>query len=297
MTSSDHNAGAGVANGAQAPPASAPAFPKVLRPNERDAIPLVVSSPHSGRLIPVEERSLYAGPVRPLELSGDLYVDELYAGVELLGATFISSPYSRFVIDLNRLPDDLSPNAVEGAEVQTHAGYYGDRGLIWAVSGGGKSLYKRPLTNAEFQRRLTRYYNPYHDLLFAELRRLRDWFGYAILLDAHSMPSRAPGPEGERRPDVVPGDLFGRSCGPWVSELTAAFWKDQGLSVVPNVPYRGGGIVRQHGRPERGIHAIQLELSRALYMDERTFSRHDGLQSLRASCLQFANTLGAARPT
>lgn len=269
-------------------------FPIIQRPDPARQGPVVVSSPHSGREIPEQERGLYARSPEELAHDGDLYVDELYDGAAELGATFITTPYSRFVIDLNRLPDDVSPRSVAGARMRRAPGYYGDRGIIWAHDTHGEPIYERPLPEEDFLRRRSLYYEPYHAALTSELERLRAEFGFAILLDAHSMPSRAarmhPDP-GKRRPDVVPGDLHGVGCGRWLSRLTTSFWRASGFAVQPNTPYKGGGIVRLHGRPTDGIHAIQLELNRALYMDERTLERHDGLSRLREHCLRFVDTL------
>ena len=133
------------------------------------------------------------------------------------------------------------------------------------------------------ERRLAAYYRPYHAALSAELARLRERFGYAILLDAHSMPSRATeklhsDSPGSRRADIVPGDLLGHACGGWLSDATDAFWRSEGYSVERNQPYRGGGITRRHGTPDRGVHAIQVELNRGLYMDEQSYARSDGLR-------------------
>lgn len=271
------------------------AFPIIERPLEADARPVVVSSPHSGCEFPVEERGLYREPISLLARDGDLFVDRLYKNVASLGATFVTTPYSRFVVDLNRLPDDVTPQAVDGATAPRGPGYYGDRGVIWTISPRGRAVYLRPLTQGEFLRRRASYYDPYHEALRTELERLRARFGYAILLDAHSMPSRSPR-AGAARPDIVPGDLLGAACGEWVRELTVNHFTELGYSVRPNSPYRGGGITRQHGRPDAGIHAVQLEVSRSLYMNERTFAPTRGLATLRRHCEAYVAALCAAEP-
>ena len=233
-------------------------FPIVRRPAPADQRPIVVSSPHSGRTIPQSERAVYALDVDELLHDGDLYVD------------------------------------------RKGPGYYGDRGAIWAVTTHGEPIYRKPLEQAEFLRRRRSYYDPYHALLTEELERLRERFGYAILLDAHSMPSRATrlhsDPAGRPRADVVPGDLLGASCGTWLSRTTGAFWREHGYEVAPNMPYRGGGIVRRHGRPGRRVHAIQLELNRALYMDEDSLERLPELSKLRDDCVAFVARLAETEP-
>lgn len=272
--------------------------PQIHRPSGVER-PIVVSSPHSGVAIPDEEREFYAIDIDKLRLDGDLFVDELYTGVEELGAVFLTTSYSRFVVDLNRLRDDLSPRSAHGAAEKRGPGYYGDRGVFWAITTTAESIYKAPLPRGVQRRRLERYYDPYHQALSAELTRLRDKFGYVILLDAHSMPSRARKAHtdtGAARADVVPGDLLGGACGEWLSEAACDFWRGLGRTVALNTPYRGGGIVRRHGRPDTGVHAIQLELNRALYMDERSLERAPGLPDLASQCRSFVDCLASLPP-
>lgn len=275
-------------------------FPIIERPVPGQERPLVVSIPHSGVDFPGDEQSLYAVDTRTLLADGDLYVDELYRGAHTLGATVIRTPWNRFVVDLNRLEDDVSPRGVVGARRRTGEGYYGDRGLIWALTTRGDAIYHRPLSAEAFERRRDRYYRPYHAAIAQTLAELREAFGYAILLDAHSMPSTARSlhrdPVGRRRADIVPGDLEGQSCSAAVRTSTVDFWRGRGYSVTPNRPYRGGGITRRHGHPERGIHAIQLELRRGLYMDEHTLERSDRMARLGHDCLDFVRTLAALDP-
>lgn len=277
---------------------SAP-FPIVRRPDEADQVPILVSSPHSGRAFPEDLLDTYAVDPESLANDGDLYVDELYAGVTEVGATFVTSPWSRFVVDLNRLRDDLSAAGVEGARARRGPGYYGERGLIWAVSATGDPIYHRPLPAEHVRARIAAYYDPYHAFLMDELRRLRDRFGYAILLDAHSMPSRAAGigGRGGRRADVVPGDLLGGACGAWLTRAVGRYWRRAGYTVTPNTPYRGGAIVRRHGRPASRIHAIQIELNRRLYMDEVTFERAPTLSAMAERCVAFVASVADVEPS
>jgi N-formylglutamate amidohydrolase len=249
--------------------------------------------------IPDDERAHYAIDIDKLRFDGDLYVDELYKGADELGAVFVTTEYSRFVVDLNRLRDDFSPRSAKGGERKHGPGYYGDRGLFWAVTTHAEDIYGPPLKPADVARRLERYYDPYHAVLKAELARLREAFGYAILLDAHSMPSRATkahSDPGKSRADIVPGDLLGAACAPWLTETVCAFWTEQERSVALNTPYRGGGIVRRHGRPDSGIHAIQVELNRALYMDETTLARGPGFNVLARECLASVECLASLTP-
>jgi N-formylglutamate deformylase len=280
-------------------PSDSPTFPQVVRPLPEAQVPVLVSVPHSGEQIPPDAGGQYAlDPLRLLR-DGDLYVDALYAGAVLEGATVVSTPWSRFVVDLNRRADDISPTSVQGGVRHQGEGYYGDRGLIWAVTSHGERIYRRPLTRQEYEFRLKQYYLPYHRLVQQELRAMRERFGFAVLLDAHSMPSRATrlhADPGSMRPDIIPGNLNGRSCDASLTARVASFWMGAGYQVTLNFPYSGGAITRLYGRPEDGIHAIQLELNRRLYMDEETLERADGFASLAEQCQGFVRALAAWSP-
>lgn len=266
-------------------------FPIQEIPSASSAVPIVLSVPHSGVQTPDAERGLYAQDPDALAQLGDLYVDELFAQARDMGVTVVRTPYSRFLVDLNRFADDLSPKSVNGATVRPISGYHGKRGVIWAVSPNGYRLYKRTLTQDEAKQRLLRYYHPYQEAVFTHLYTLRERFGHAILLDAHSMPSRSLNLRGRPRADIVPGDLNGRSCAPELSHFVSRWWEDAGYIVHPNHPYQGGAITRQHGRPDNNIHAIQLEFNRNLYMREDTYERHDGFDRLRTHAQQFLQAL------
>lgn len=266
-------------------------FPIQEIPAASNAVPVVLSVPHSGIQTPDAERALYAQDPDALAQLGDLYVDELFPQAREMGVTVVRTPYSRFLVDLNRFADDLSPQSVQGATVRPTSGYHGKRGVIWAVSPNGYRLYKRTLTQEEARQRLLRYYHPYQEAVFTHLYTLRERFGYAILLDAHSMPSRSLNLRGRPRADIVPGDLNGRSCAPELSRYVSTWWENAGYIVHPNRPYQGGAITRQHGRPERNIHAIQLEFNRSLYMHEDTYARHDGMERLRRHAQEFLQAL------
>lgn len=268
-------------------------FPIEEIPDEDRAVPIVLSVPHSGIHTPEDVRGLYAQDPDRLAQLGDLYVDELFKHARDAGITVVRTPYSRFLVDLNRFADDLSPESVHGARVQAQPGYHGKRGVIWAVSPNGYRLYKRPLTRIEAKERLLAYYHPYHEAVFTHLYTLRERFGYAILIDGHSMPSRSLSLRGRPRADIVPGDLNGESCAPELSRFVCRWWEDAGYMVHPNHPYRGGAITRQHGRPHQHIHAIQLEFNRSLYMREDTLDRSHGFERLQSDCRRFLQGLCA----
>lgn len=235
---------------------------------DSDDSPLVVSVPHAGTDVPSEDAPLLALEGNALLRDADLFVDRLAAGVPALGVPVLRALVSRYVLDVNRAPDDVDREVCPALDRPTRVSA---RGLVWRVTTEGAPVLKRPLTAAELEGRIARIHRPYHDALARLLEERRARHGFAVLLDAHSMPSTGrPGhaDPGARRADIVPGDVRGTSCHPGVSRLVAEHFEAGGFAVRPNDPYMGGFITRHHGRPARGIHAIQLEMNRDLYMDE-----------------------------
>lgn len=239
--------------------------------------PVVVSVPHAGT-----GTEAFAQPLSPdldVRCDADLYVDELYDG-STRGA-FVRARLSRFVCDLNRHPDDVSPRAVpDHAAPRNRDG----RGFVWEVTTSGLATLRRPLTLGEWQARKA-VHDGYYGALGQALTRARRKFGFAILVDGHSMPSvgrTGHADPGHERADVVPGDRVGTSCSAALSSMVAAHFRQAGMSVAMNDPYRGGFITQHHGRPVDDVHAIQIELRRDLYMNESTFERRpDGMARLR----------------
>lgn len=242
--------------------------------------PVVVSVPHAGCSV-----AGFEGPLaRDLDVrcDADLYVDELYeAGVR---GEFIRASLSRFVCDMNRDPNDVSAAAVPAHPAPTNTD---GRGFIWMVTTTGAPTMARPLTLDEWQARRA-IHAQYHAALGDALERARQNFGYAILIDGHSMPSRGRAghtDQGAGRAAIVPGDRMGTSCGPKLSRLVIEYFRARGFSVASNDPYKGGYITSHHGRPGSGIHAIQIEMRRDLYMNEATYERD------RAAMARLGETL------
>jgi N-formylglutamate amidohydrolase len=230
--------------------------------------PLVVSGPHAGTLIPAEDAPLLALEGPALLRDADLFVDRLCGDVPALGVTLVRARVSRYVLDVNRAPDDVDRDVCADFDRPTRVSA---RGLVWRITTDGAPVLKRPLSRAELEDRIRRIHAPYHEALGRLLEERRARFGFAVLLDAHSMPSTGrPGHSdpGARRADIVPGDVRGASCAPSVTRLLIEHFEAQRFQVRPNDPYMGGFITRHHGRPARGVHAIQLEMNRDLYMDE-----------------------------
>jgi len=255
----------------------------LVRPST-GGIPLLVDSPHSGTDYPDDFRA--AAPRDLLAQAEDTHVDRLAASAPRHGATFLAARFPRSYIDVNRALDDIDPALLDGTwPTPLNPGEKTDLGigLIRKVASPGVPVYDRLLSVAEVQARIDRFYRPYHDALAGELDRLHAAFGQVAYIDWHSMKSvgnaATPDP-GRRRPDVVLGDRKGTACDGALTELVAEAFRARGFSVAVNDPYQGARLVILHGRPAEGRHALQVELNRALYMDEETRAPNDGFDRL-----------------
>jgi N-formylglutamate deformylase len=266
-----------------------------LRTPPQADTPVVVSVPHAGISTHGFESAL--SPELDVRCDADLYVDRLYRiGEPAAPPVHVASRLSRFVCDMNRDPDDVSAGAVPEHPAPRNVD---GRGFVWAVTTTGAPALARPLGLEEWRAR-TALHAAYHDAIARALERARERFGYAILVDGHSMPSR--GRQGHKDPGraraaVVPGDRDGTSCSPALSQHVGAHFTGRGYSVAFNDPYKGGFITAHHGRPADSIHAIQIELRRDLYMDETTYNIDDaGFTRLRETIADLLASLHAFRP-
>lgn len=258
-------------------------------------IPVLVEVPHSGLQVPVEiESEIDATPLAMLRDS-DIYVDQLYQRAPEHGATLLVSRVSRYVVDLNRGPDDVDAAAVPK---HPHGRYMPARGVVWRARTDGTPLLRAPLSVEQFARRLALFYEPYHRTLREIAAQIRDQHGQVMILAAHSMPStgRRPLGRGEvRRADVVPGTQGRSTADGRIIDLIDAHFREAGLSVVHDDPYRGGWTTSSYGAPRRGQHAVQIELNRSLYVDEHTseIKKHEfaQLQTLLDQLVQKLGTL------
>lgn len=236
--------------------------------------PLVFASPHSGSLYPADMGGLVL-PEASLRSAEDALVDRLIASGPAHGAALITGQVGRAYLDLNREPDELDPLLIADAgsiEASPRAavGY----GVVPRLSGDGQPLYDRRLSLAEVQDRVARVHAPYHAALGGLITAARERNGRAVLVDWHSMPARAggTGPNGRGGVDVVLGDRHGSSCDPAITRRLRTLFEGLGWRVALNHPYAGGYSTRLWARPDEGFHAIQIELSRALYFDEATMA-------------------------
>ncbi len=232
-------------------------------------MPLVVEVPHAGIDIPEDLRSEILAPREAVLRDADLFVDQLYEAAPKRGAALLCAKVSRYVVDLNRAPDDVDLETVRDHPTPRRAQ---PRGVVWRVTTEGRPLLRSPLDYGALRERLTRYHEPYHARLVRELEHIQRQFGFVVLLAAHSMPSAVRrGPRDvERRADVVPGTLGRTSAHGRIIAIVDEHFRAAGLSVRHDDPYRGGYTTAHYGRPAQGQHAVQIELNRALYMDEAT---------------------------
>ena len=235
---------------------------------------VVFASPHSGRDYPPSFLRRSVLDAREIRSSEDAFVDQLFASAISQGAPLLTATAPRAFLDLNRGPDELDPALVEGARRHAHnPRITSGLGVIPRVVANGRQIYRGKMTLVEAHQRVTQYWRPYHDQLQMLLDQSITAFGEAILIDCHSMPHEAlenMGPPGAGRPDVVLGDRFGATASGGVMDRIEAAFADAGLKVARNMPFAGAYIVQHYGRPSRGQHAVQVEIDRALYMNERT---------------------------
>jgi N-formylglutamate deformylase len=264
-------------------------------PDAPPSTPVVLSVPHAG--VRTDGFGGALSPALDVRCDADLHVDRLYR-VDGEGApeTCLAARLSRFVCDLNRDPDDVS----RGAVPEHHAPRNTDgRGFIWAVTTAGVPALARPLSLDEWRARAA-YHAAYHGAIAKALQRAKERFGFAVLVDGHSMPSRGRAGHkdpGRARADVVPGDRDGTSCAPSLSKLVGDHFAARGYSVAFNDPYKGGFITTHHGRPAANIHAIQIELRRDLYMNETTYDLVEpGFTRLSDSLKELLDRLASFRP-
>lgn len=231
-----------------------------------------VSIPHSGEAIPKEVEWLKGLPEPIVMCDVDRYVDRLYSDIiSGLNIPLVKTRWHRYVVDLNRLPEDVDADSVIGSS--NPSGKF-TTGLHWVKTTRGQQLMPAPISKALHDQLVERYFNPFH----AQVRSQYDAFrakgaSKVFHLDAHSMPSlgtSAHRDPGQTRADIVVSDWEGKSCEASFKDLVMTAYQQAGLKVAYNWPYLGGRVTQTYGKPELGQHAIQVEISRALYMDEET---------------------------
>lgn len=256
----------------------------LVRPETRTTS-VVFASPHSGCDYPasfLRRAVLNASEIRSSE---DAFVDQLFQAVPAYGAPLLTANAPRAYVDLNRGADELDSALIEGVRRSAqNPRVASGLGVIPRVVANGQHIYRGKLTLVEAHQRIAQYWRPYHDQLQTLLDESHNTFGEAILIDCHSMPHEAlenVGPPGSARPDVVLGDRFGATAAGSIVERVEAAFASAGLRVARNMPFAGAFITQHYGHPSRQQHAIQVEIDRALYMNERTLEPNGSFEAFR----------------
>jgi N-formylglutamate deformylase len=263
-----------------------------------EPLPLSFDSPHSGTRWPADFRP--SAPEAIVRRTEDSFVDELFEAAPRHGTPLLAATFPRIYIDPNRALDDLDPELLDGPwptplrpGEKTALG----KGLIWRVARPEVPIYAGPLTVPEVEARVRRYWQPYQVVLGAMLDVQHRRFGSCWHINCHSMKSLstamdAEGP-GKPRPDIVLSDREGSTCAPAFTEAAAGWLRGRGLAVAINRPFKGAEIVRRHGRPGEGRHALQIEINRRLYMDEGNLTRGEPFAAMRDLVGGFIEAMAA----
>src|ERR1700760_990862 len=235
--------------------------------------PIIFNSPHSGSAYPPEFLKASRIDLAGLRRSEDSFMDELIAGLSRLGFPTVSVNFPRSYVDVNREPYELDPRMFSGrlpsfANTRSMR-VAGGLGTIPRVVGDGQEIYRERLSVDDALSRIEALYKPYHRALRRLINKVHQTFGTVVVVDCHSMPSIGVSRDEPRRPDMVIGDRYGTSCSPLLPDRVEATMSRLGYSVGRNKPYAGGFITEPYRNPASSLHVIQLELSRAVYMDER----------------------------
>jgi N-formylglutamate amidohydrolase len=247
-------------------------------------VPVVVDVPHAGRRYPRAFVDRARLPLRALRRSEDAFVDRLFAHSVALGAPLLVAEFPRAYLDVNREPYELDPRMFDGrlppfANTRSMR-VAGGLGTIPRVVGDAQEIYFGRIPVAEGLARIDALYRPYHAGLREIVQRTQRSFGTCILVDAHSMPSSGLDRDLPVKPDIILGDRFGTSAAAYIIDIAEAAFTRLGLSVTRNRPYAGGFITEHYGVPGAGVHTLQIEINRALYMNEAALMPHAGFIAL-----------------
>lgn len=263
---------------------------------------VVFASPHSGRNYEGTFGQAAVLDNTAIRSSEDAYVDLLFDSVAEFGAHFITACVPRAYVDLNRSAEELDPALIEGVRRLGHNPRIASGlGVIPRVVANGRAIYRGKMTMAEAQSRLDKYWHPYHNRLQGLLDQAIRHHGQAVLVDCHSMPHEAMDGvalQGQRRPDVVLGDRFGAAAGGEVVDRIEAAFASAGFAVTRNAPFAGAYVTQAYGRPTRGQHAVQVEIDRSLYMDEKLVQPNADFDDIRDALRRVAAEvaqIGSAR--
>lgn len=247
-------------------------------------VPVIISVPHAGTWFPPEERHMYKPHILQHPPDTDWFVDQIYDFAPQLGATMIKSNISRYIIDLNR-PADGTQLYQDGRR---------NPGLIPWHTFAGEDVYQSAVDSFSLKsKRLSLFYEPYHEALGRLLKQRVEKFGRCLLIDAHSIKRHVPNIRQEAFPDIIIGTNQGKSCDSRLAELAQNILQAK-YQVTLNDPFQGGHITRKFGRPEVGVHCIQIEMSQDLYLDESTDTLISQHSELKQQLLAMTKALSAS---
>lgn len=255
------------------------------------AIPFVYNSPHSGRIYPPEFIAQSRLEGISIRRSEDHYVDELFADASALGAPLLLANFPRAYLDVNREPYELDPRMFDGllppyANINSLR-VAGGLGTIPRIVAENMEIYARRLSVQEGLDRIEAVYKPYHAVLRRLIARTHVQFGFGVLIDCHSMPGNVRVAGTNARPDFIIGDRYGTSASADLSRAAVAILEEMGFTAIRNKPYAGGFITEHYGRPSRGLHALQIEVNRSIYVDEVTLEKRSDFALVAAAITAF----------
>jgi N-formylglutamate amidohydrolase len=272
---------------------------EIVEPTEWRA-PIIFNSPHSGSVYPDDFLAASRIDLPTLRRSEDSFMDELIGHLSGRGFPVVRVNFPRSYVDVNREPYELDPRMFSGrlpsfANTRSMR-VAGGLGTIPRVVGDGQEIYRDRIAVDDALARIETLYKPYHRALRRLINKVHQMFGTVVVVDCHSMPSVGVSRDEPRRPDVVIGDRYGTSCTPLLPDRVEETLSGLGYSVGRNKPYAGGFITEHYGNPASGLHAVQLELNRAIYMDERRRERGARFDQVAADFAILSDVLATTIP-
>jgi N-formylglutamate amidohydrolase len=272
---------------------------EIVEPTEWRA-PIIFNSPHSGSAYPGDFLAASRIDLPTLRRSEDSFMDELIGHLSARGFPTVRVNFPRSYVDVNREPYELDPRMFSGrlpsfANTRSMR-VAGGLGTIPRVVGDGQEIYRERIAVDDALARIETLYKPYHRALRRLINKVHQMFGAVVVVDCHSMPSVGVSRDEPRRPDMVIGDRYGTSCAPLLPDRVEETLSGLGYSVGRNKPYAGGFITEHYGNPASGLHAVQLELNRAIYMDERRRERGPRFEQVAADFAILADVLATTIP-
>jgi N-formylglutamate amidohydrolase len=269
---------------------------EIVEPAEWRA-PIIFNSPHSGSVYPHDFLNASRIDLAALRRSEDSFMDELIGGLSARGFPTVRVNFPRSYVDVNREPYELDPRMFIGrlpsfANTRSMR-VAGGLGTIPRVVGDGQEIYRERISVDDALARIEALYKPYHRALRRLINKAHQAFGVVVLVDCHSMPSIGVSRDEPRRPDVVIGDRYGTSCAPLLPDMVEETMRALGYSTARNKPYAGGFITEHYGNPASGLHTVQVELNRAIYMDERRRERGPRFEQVAKDFGLLADALAA----